>query len=266
MQSVTKGRDHIEHDAHRGWSEAGASGYGRRVTTWVWREALEVLSAVLPGSTGFLLDQIEGIPAEAWRRFRVDEDDVTLGERLVAEVGTALGNDLIVVTDASWRPDVGPFITPSWHLAGLIRDHQERTGEPFFNGDLVILSPDDGALVALHRAGLMAVTHGRPSPRPPLWPLVHLVETSVFADWEPPLEWCHLIGEIYPDTAITLPSGRLVNVRWFQADAAVSFIAPTGDFQVSFRGPLEDLDDVYTEFLDVAGLGEGDVHRLPQRP
>jgi hypothetical protein len=236
------------------------------MTTWVWREALDALSAVLPGSSGFLPDQIVGIPPEAWRRFRIDEDDVAVGERLVAEVGTALGNDLFVVTDASWRPDVGPYITPSWHLSGLIRDHQERTGEPFFNGDLVILSPDDGALVALHRAGLMAVVHGRPSPRAPLWPLVHLTDSSVFAEWDPPLEWCHLIGEIYPDTAVMLPSGRVVNVRWFEADAEVSFTAPTGDFQVSYRGALDDLDDVYAEFLTLAGLGEGDVLRMPQRP
>ena len=246
-----------------GLAEPGV-GYGRRVTTWVWRDALEVLQRVLPGSSGFLLDQLEGIPANAWRRFPRDDDDIALGERLVGQVGTALGDDLFVVTDASWRPDVGPFSIPSWHLSGLIREHAARTGEPFFNGDVVILSPDDGALVALHRAGLMAVAHGVPSPRPPLWPLAHLVDTAVFADWDPALEWTHLYGELYPDTAVALPSGRLLGVRWFETDAQVSFVAPTGDFQISYRGPIEDLDDVYAEFLQVVGLAQESVQRLPQ--
>jgi len=241
-------------------------GDGRRVATWVWREALELLGRVMPGSAGFLLDQIEGIPANAWRRFRVDDDDVPLGERLVAEVGTALGSDLFVVTDASWRPDLGPFVLPSWHLSGLIRDHVGLTGEPFFNGDLVILSPDDGGLVALHRAGLMAVAQGRGSPRPPIWPLAHLTDSTVFARWSSELEWRHLYGEMYPETAVTLPSGRSVGVRWFEADARVSFIAPTGDFTISYRGRPEELDDVFDEFVAVARISERDVMRLPVRP
>jgi hypothetical protein len=220
----------------------------------------------MPGSSGFLLDQIDGVPGDAWRRFRVDDDDVPLGERLVAQVGTALGNDLFVVTDASWRPDIGPFVLPSWHLSGLIRDHAALTGEPFFNGDLVILSPDDGAVVALHRAGLMAVAHGTASPRPPQWPLAHLTGSSVFADWPEELEWRHLFGEIYPETAVTLPSGRSVGVRWFETDAQVSFAAPAGDFQISYRGLLEDLEDVYEEFVLVAGISSQDVMRLPSQP
>jgi hypothetical protein len=220
----------------------------------------------MPGSNGFLLDQIEGIPAGAWHRFRLGGDDVALGERLVADIGTALGSDLFVVTDASWRPDLGPFVLPSWHLSGLIRDHQSLTGEPFFNGDLVILSPDDGGLVALHRAGLMAVVQGAPSPRPPTWPLAHLTDSTVFARWPADLEWRHLYGEIYPETAVTLPSGRTVAVRWFEPDSRVSFTAPTGDFTISYRGPIEELDDAYEEFVTVAGISERDVMRLPSRP
>jgi hypothetical protein len=249
-----------------GVSPAPTARYGRGVTTWVWREALESLRSVMPGSSGFLLDQIEGIPTDAWTRFRLDDDDVTLGERLVAEVGTQLGNDLFVVTDACWRPDVGPFVLPAWHLSGLVREHAELAGEPFFAADVVILSPDEGVVVALHQAGLMAVAHGVRSPRPPVWPVAHLTESSVFAEWDPPLEWLHQYGEIYPDTAVTLPSGRVVNVRWFESDARVSFIAPKGDFRVSYRGPLEDLDAAYAEFLAVAGLGEREVLRLPANP
>ena len=232
------------------------------VATWVWREALELLGRVLPGSAGFLLDQIDGIPSRAWRRFRLDDDDVPLGERLVAEVGTALGNDLFVVTDASWRPDVGPFVLPSWHLAGLIRDHLAITGEPFFTGDVVILSPDGGSLVALHRAGLMAVTHGTPAPRPGARPLAHLTDSAVFARWPAELEWRHLYGEIYPETAATLPSGRTILVRWVETDTRVSFTAPTGDFQISYRGTAEEAEGVYAEFVAVAGLTERDVLRM----
>lgn len=220
----------------------------------------------MPGSSGFLLDQIEGIPAASWRRFRLDDDDSTLGEQLVAEVGTLLGNDLFVVTEASWSPDVGPFMLPAWHLSGLFRDHLERTGEPFFAGDVVILSPDEGTVVAIHPAGLMATAYGVPSPRPRVWPLAHLTDCTVFADWHPPLEWLHLFGEIYPDSAVTLPSGRVVLIRWFEADARVSYIAPTGDFQISYRGPLEEVDDVYAEFLSVVGLADREVMRLPSRP
>jgi hypothetical protein len=219
----------------------------------------------MPGSSGFLLDQLAGIPHSAWSRFTLDDDDVVIGERLVGMVGTQLGNDLIVVTDASWRPDVGPFVLPAWHLSGLLRDHLKLTGEPFFASDVVILSPDEGIVVALHRAGLLAVARGVPTPRLPLRPLAHLTDSTVFVRWDPPLEWLHLFGEIYPDTAVTLPSGRVIVVRWFEADTQVSFTAPTGDFQVSYRGPSDDADDVYAEFLSVAGLAEGEVMRLLTR-
>jgi hypothetical protein len=236
------------------------------VATWVWAEALEALERTMPGSSGFLLDQITGIPSDAWRRFPLEADDVTLGEQLLDEIGTALGDDLFVVTDASWRPDVGPFAVSSWRLATLIREHASRTGEPFFTADVVILSPADGALVAVHRAGLIAVAHGVPYPRPRSWPLAHLTDTGVLADRDPPLEWTHPVGELYPESAVTLPSGRVVNVRWFETDADVSFIAPAGDFQISYRGPVEDLDDVLAEFLSVVGLSEGDVQRLLPSP
>jgi hypothetical protein len=236
------------------------------VTTWAWREALDSLRSVLPGSTGFLLDQIEGIPPSAWSRFPLAADDVTVGERLMEKVGTKLGNDLFVVTDASWRPDVGPFALPAWHLTGLMRQHVQLTGEPFFSADVVILSPNDGVLVALHRVGLMALAHGVPSPRPPRWPLAHLTDSSVFARWDPPLEWLRLFGEIYPDTEVTLPSGRVLSVRWFEADDDVSFTAPTGDFQISYRGPLEDLDGAYAEFLAIVDVADREVMRLPSRP
>lgn len=260
------------------WSGRGAVALGWRrrsrpgrvtvdaVATWVWREALDDLGRVMPGSAGFQLDQIEGIAAGAWRRFPLDDEDVPSGERLVAEVGTTLGTDLVVVTDASWRPDVGPFVLPSWHLSGLVRDHLAITGEPFFGGDLVILSPDEGTLVALLRAGLMAVAQGTPSPRPELRPLAHLTDCAVFAAWPAELEWRHLYGELYPETAVTLPSGRTIRVRWFETDTRVSFTAPTGDFQISFRGPAEEADDACQEFLAVAGLSGSDVLRMTATP
>lgn len=227
---------------------------------------MESLQRVMPGSSGFLLDQIHGIEPSSWARFRLDDDDVVIGERLVDAVGTQLGNDLFVVTDASWRPDVGPFVLPAWRLSGLVRDHLDRAGEPFFASDVVILSPDGGVVVAVHRAGLVAVAHGVPSPREPVWPLVHLTDSAVFAHWDPPLEWVHPYGEMYPDTAVGLPSGRVVDVRWFETDPQVSFIAPTGDFQVSYRGSLEDLDAVFAEFLAVVGLHDTEVMRLPAHP
>lgn len=240
--------------------------YGRCMTTWVWREALESLRQVMPGSSGFLLDQLVGIPPSAWSRFPLDGDDAGRGELLVEAVGTQLGNDLFAVTDAAWRPDVGPFVLPAWHLSGLFRDHLARTGEPFFAADVVILSPDEGVVVALHRAGMMAVAHGRPSPRAPVWAVAHLTDSTVIAHREPPLEWIHLYGEIYPDAALTLPSGRVLIVRWFEADPQVSFAAPTGDFQISYRGSLADLDEVYAEFLATVGLSEREVRRLPASP
>lgn len=220
----------------------------------------------MPGASGFLLDQLDGVPAAAWGRFRLDDDDATLGEQLVEQVGTRLGNDLFVVTDASWRPDVGPFVLQAWRLSGLVREHLDLTGESFFHNDVVILSPDGGAVVAIHHAGMLAVARGEPFPLAPLWPLAHLTDSTVFAAWDPPLEWRHLFGEIYPDAAVTLPSGRVLMVRWYEADGQVSFAAPTGDFQISYRGPLEDVDDVYSEFLSVVGLADRDVLRLPSRP
>jgi hypothetical protein len=43
-------------------------------------------------------------------------------------------------------------------------------------------------------------------------------------------------------------------------------VAPSGDFQISYRGPLEELDAAYEEFVSVAGLTDRDVMRLPTRP
>ncbi|MDQ1287643.1 MAG: hypothetical protein QG622_1208 [Actinomycetota bacterium] len=220
----------------------------------------------MPEATGFLLDQLDGIPSSAWGRFRLDDDDATIGARLVEQIGTRLGNDLYVVTDASWRPDVGPFVLQAWHLSALVREHPQRAGESFFNNDVVILSPDGGLVAAIHHAGMLAVAHGEPSPLDPVWPLAHLIDSEVFATWESPLEWSHLFGEIYPDTAVTLPSGKVLSVRWFETDPQVSFIAPTGDFQISYRGTREDADEAYAEFVALVGLEEQDVMRLPSRP
>jgi hypothetical protein len=216
----------------------------------------------MPGASGFLLDQLDGIPADAWERFRLDDDDAVSGAALVERVGTRLGNDLFVVTDASWRPDVGPFVLQAWRLSALVREHGELVGEPFFNNDVVILSPDGGAVIAIHHAGMLAVARGEPSPLPPILPVMHLTDSTVFASWDPPLEWSYLFGEIYPDTEVGLPSGRVLSVRWFETDPQVSFAAPTGDFQISYRGGLREADEACAEFLSLVGLREEDILRL----
>jgi hypothetical protein len=127
---------------------------------------VQVLAAVLPGSTGLLPDQINHCTADPWLPLDLEAgDDVAVGKVLMAALGHNLGHRLLVVSEASWRDDVGPFTVTKGELPTLIMGHADRYQEPFFAGDVIIISPDNGEVVVVHHSGLMTAIHGAPARR-----------------------------------------------------------------------------------------------------
>jgi hypothetical protein len=52
------------------------------------RDAVQTLAAILPGSTGLLPDQIQGLTPADWDAFDIqEEDDVTIGARFLGVAG-----------------------------------------------------------------------------------------------------------------------------------------------------------------------------------
>jgi hypothetical protein len=127
-----------------------------------WGPFGSVIALVLPGSTGYLPDQIVGLRPECWEPFDLAAgDDEALGADLIGRFGHLLGSRLTVITDASWRPAVGPLTTTAEHLLSVIEGHVDRFGEAFFGGDVVIVSSDTGIVLVVHHNGLIQAVRGR---------------------------------------------------------------------------------------------------------
>lgn len=132
-----------------------------------WPAAEALLALVLPGSTGFDPDEIAGLSVDGWEPFDIEERDPDAVEAdLAARCLAVLAGDLIVVTDTSYRDDVGPHTVPAGELGGFLAGFAERFGEVPVGGDVVVLGPAAGAAVVVHHNGLIATVRGR-SAAPP---------------------------------------------------------------------------------------------------
>jgi hypothetical protein len=129
-----------------------------------WRLALTVLDSVLPGSTGFDPDDLEGLQQGTWLPFDADGLDEEVAARLWRLVDRPGDELLIVVTDACYGAGVGPFFVTGGMLDGLISGHAELFGDVFFSGDFVILAPGTGRVIVGHHEGLVGSVDGTPAP------------------------------------------------------------------------------------------------------
>jgi hypothetical protein len=111
---------------------------------------------MLPGSVGFLPDEIAGLSPEVWSPFPFDgrhPPDVT--RDFLAYCEPLVAGPLIVVPDDCWRPEIGPFeITDA--LRAFATSYPDRYECPFISGDTFVLSPSTSTVVAVHHNGLTA--------------------------------------------------------------------------------------------------------------
>jgi len=108
-----------------------------------------------------LPDKIQGLTPAVWDAFNIqDEDDAIVRERFLDVAGPDLVDDFFVITDASWKKSVGPFSIKACELTTLKAEHAERVAEPFFAGDVIIMSPAKGTVAVVHHDGLIALLRG----------------------------------------------------------------------------------------------------------
>lgn len=128
-----------------------------------WRTAVYLLSEVLPGSTGFEPDEINGLSPDVWTSFEVDDrDPLETTEELWGYCESLSKGMLIVVPFASYRPDVGPFFVHSHLLTEFWSSYIETFDDYPFSGDLIIVGLSSGRVLVVHHSGLIALLEGRP--------------------------------------------------------------------------------------------------------
>lgn len=64
---------------------------------------------------------------------------------------------LIIVTEFSYRSNLGAFKLSSNHIDKFVSEHHSRFGECFFNGDVLILSKSQNAIWLFQHEGVFTV-------------------------------------------------------------------------------------------------------------
>lgn len=111
---------------------------------------------MLAAADDFLPDTIHRAhPVDGHRIDLEGQTDAAIAQDLWRLVPKPSGGELIVVTDASWGPEgCGPFFIDAALLDDLIRDHPDRVGHAFFEGDVIILEPVSDRLTVVHHEGV----------------------------------------------------------------------------------------------------------------
>ena len=88
---------------------------------WCGQVPVQILAAILPGSTGLLPDKIQALAPAAWDAFNIqDEDDAMVRVRCLDVAGPDLVDDFFVIADASWKKSAGPFSIKACELTTLM--------------------------------------------------------------------------------------------------------------------------------------------------
>lgn len=66
-----------------------------------------------------------------------------------------ISGDVYITTEASYKKELGPFKIHSNKLEKFIRGHLNAYGECFFNGDVIIVNPENECMWFFHHSGLM---------------------------------------------------------------------------------------------------------------
>jgi hypothetical protein len=131
-----------------------------------WRFAEDVLASISTELSAFDVDQINGLSADDWTEFQIDDRDPKIVTRdLLAYCAPVVSGMLVVVTLLSFRGDVGPFFVRAERLNEFSSIYPEVYDDAFVAGDLFVLSPATGVLVVVHHNGLVAIVRGK-GPQP----------------------------------------------------------------------------------------------------
>lgn len=126
-----------------------------------WLTATLIAQQILPGSTGVELDSLAGLGPESWEEFHFEEFAPEEASRLMLERFTPfLSGLLVLISDASYRDGVGPFLVHTNSLSAFLDRYPSLYDEPFVSTDVVILCPRTGYVGAVHHNGLIALVKG----------------------------------------------------------------------------------------------------------
>lgn len=128
-----------------------------------WEFAERALGAILPGSTAYSADRIVGIPADAWEQFDLEERGLGVVEADFLARCAGLRGLLIVVNDASFDADQGPFFVEADHLEQFVTQF-DRVGCGDFFGypGAIVVSLATGVVIIAQEDGYIATVRGAP--------------------------------------------------------------------------------------------------------
>jgi hypothetical protein len=128
-----------------------------------WKIAIRSLSRMFPGSASYDLDDISGLTPGIWESFDVDvRDSKEITDDLLGRLSGTLEGPLIVVNFACFRAGLGPIFVDAEDFTVLVEGFPEVSGEPFVDGDVVILCLNRGRATIIHHDGLIAALDGNP--------------------------------------------------------------------------------------------------------
>jgi hypothetical protein len=132
----------------------------RRHVNWDFAE--RVLAEVLPGSTAYDHDKIQGIPPLDWQPFDIEYRDMTEVEDDFLMRCSELSGPLVVVNDTSFDPDQGPYFTDASELTNFVRNFGDRVRDYFMIPSLFVISPTTGRVLIVQDDGYFVEVQGRP--------------------------------------------------------------------------------------------------------
>lgn len=109
------------------------------------------VSALTPDAIAHVLGSVRWVSIPGWEK-KSDGD-------IAAETGLhgiAFGGALFVVTEASLSKLCGACVVNVSDLARYIENHLDHFGECFFNGDVLIVSPETKRIWLFHHEGQFA--------------------------------------------------------------------------------------------------------------
>src|SRR6266487_6999063 len=126
-----------------------------------WRFAEQLLSDVIPGSSGFDPESIPGLTSDSWEGFLIDGRDPSLVTRALLDYcAPIVSGALVIVTFQSFRPHVGPFFVHAGQLQEFVSEYVGIYDDVPVAGDVIVVAPEAGVVVVVHHNGLIATLRG----------------------------------------------------------------------------------------------------------
>lgn len=112
------------------------------------------ISAITPDA---IADALGLWGSESWQRLspHADEHDSVVWGRIRANL--ADGGRILVVTDLCFMNGRGAFVLEDSSIEDFVASYEERLGESFFNGDVVVVGLDARQVWLLHHEEMYVV-------------------------------------------------------------------------------------------------------------